>query len=186
MRKRPLTGLAILLGREGSGWSGISDMLKRSGRRVYRTGDAKVVVAFYNLMAIGWIVAALFPSPAQGFCIGAAVFFSIWAAWSWQYGVRVTSRGVTVATIVLAKRVPWSEIERFELVPISNIRSEFAVVKRGARRMVVSSALSTPAKPPEKVARYRREIQAVVDELNQLMAERATSPNPEASTTTHQ
>jgi hypothetical protein len=52
----------------------------------------------------------------------------------------------------------------------------FAVVKRGGRRMVMSSALCTPVRPADKVEHYRREIQAAIDELNQLLAERATPP----------
>jgi hypothetical protein len=143
----------------------------RFGRRVYRTNDALWVVAVYNIVAVGWVVAALFPGPAQGFCIGAAAFFVIWAAWTWQYGVHVTRRGVTVATIVRAKRVPWSQILRFEVVPLSDVRYAFAVIERGERRMVVSSALCTPRRPEAKVEKYRRQIQSVVDELNQLLAD---------------
>jgi hypothetical protein len=149
--------------------------VSRSGRRVYRTNDARLVIALYSLFGLGSIAAALFPGPQQGFCIGTAVFFVIWAAWVWQYGVHATSRGVTIATILRFVRVPWSDIARFEMVPLSDVRSGFAVVKRGERTMVLSSALCTPLRPEAKVEHYRREIQAVVDELNQVLAEHSAS-----------
>ena len=41
--------------------------------------------------------------------------------------------------------------------------------------MVMSSALCSPARPQDKAERYRREIQAVVDDLNQLLSERMAS-----------
>ena len=150
--------------------------MSRSGRRVYRTNDARWVIAFYTAMACGWVVAALFPSAAQGFCIGCAAFFGIWAIWVWQYGVHVTGEGVRVVTILRSMRVPWSEIARFELVARDS-RKYFAVVKRGERTMVMSSALCTPVRPEAKVERYRRDIEAVIDDLNKLLAERSPSIN---------
>ena len=131
-----------------------------------------------SIVAVGWVVAALFPGAAQGFCIGCAVFFVMWAGWIWHYGVHVTRRGVTVATILRPKRVPWSEVERFEVVRLSKTPYAFAVIKRGERRMVVSMALCTPRRPEARVERYRWEIQTVVDELNQILADTRARDQP--------
>lgn len=147
----------------------------RPSRRVYRNDPARLVIGFINLMAVGWVIAALFPGPQQGLCIGAAVLFVVWAVWIWQYGVHVTSRGVTLATQLRATRIPWSEIERFELVPLSAKSYVFAVVKKGEKRMVVSTALATPERPEAVVEHRKREIQAVIDELNDLLAAQAAA-----------
>ncbi len=102
--------------------------------------------------------------------VAAALFFA-WSFPAWRAGLYVYADGVKVCGIVLSKRVPWSDIERFEVRAAGNWPYVGFIVRRGGRRPISIAALSTPGWPKSRFETFRARVQGPVDELNQLLAQ---------------
>jgi hypothetical protein len=100
------------------------------------------------------------------FVAGALLLLAAWRAWG--AGIRVGTDGVKVATLLLSRRVPWSDIDRFAVMPLGRYPYVGFVVLRDGRKFG-TFGLSTSAGQSE---RKRLHVQRPIDELNEILGDR--------------
>lgn len=139
----------------------------------------------YRSLATAWA--------AVGALVGAAVFFALaltggrgsiaayvvgglllLVAWRmWISGFRVGTDDVTVATLFRSRRVSWSEIDQFVVLPLGTYPYVGYVVLRDGRKFG-TFGLSGSARKTES---NRLRVQRPIDELNaELQTWRGTHP----------
>jgi hypothetical protein len=113
------------------------------------------------------VVLAAVPGPAEA--VG-YVFAPLWliATWrGWRLGVHVEADGVKVVGFFASKRVPWNDIDRFELRPWQRYPYVGHVVLSGPRSAIPIAAITTAGGAND---RHRRQAQEPIDRLNEALA----------------
>jgi len=94
----------------------------------------------------------------------------------WRMGARVEPDAVVVVGYLTSRRVPWSDIERFEVRPNGQWPYAGFVIRRSSSRPLLISALTAPGRPKSRLEEGGRRVQGPIDELNLLLEEfRSTS-----------
>jgi hypothetical protein len=138
-------------------------------RGVYRSVSAVYGALPVTAASAGLVIAAIVPGRGElAGVILAPLFFVI--AWRmWLLGVHVEADGVRVVGIVASKRVPWEEIDRFEVRQWQRYPYVGHVVLNSGRAAIPIVAITTTG--PRGKEWTRRQAQAPVDRLNEALAD---------------
>lgn len=114
------------------------------------------------------IVIAAVPGRAQvaGYIFAPLSAICVWRFWN--LGVHVEDNGVLVVSPILSRRVPWAEIDCFEVRPWLQYPYPGYVVLQGDRAPIPIMAIG--AGRPEN-ERHRLQAQEPIDRLNEALAE---------------
>jgi hypothetical protein len=130
---------------------------------VYRSLDAVRGAAIATIFAIVFVVLAVLPGRTE---IPAIIWTPIWVigTWrAWQRGVHLGKGGVTVVGLLATKRIPWTDIERFALMPAGRYPNVGHVVRSNGRPAVPVLAILASRDRPE-------DAQRTIDTLNDELA----------------
>jgi hypothetical protein len=134
------------------------------------------VAAAVALMALGFAIFAV--ASKNGHVVGglAAVVTLYGSVRLWRMGARVEREAVTIVGYLTSRRLPWSDIERFEVRPNGQWPYAGFLIRRSSSRPLLISALTAPPRPKSRLEDGRRRVQGAIDELNRLLEEsRATT-----------
>ena len=96
--------------------------------------------------------------------------FAVLAWRQWNLGAHVGERGVKLVSYLLSTRVPWRDIDRFEVRPWYRYPCIGHLVKCNGRALPITGIGAS--------RRHRGAAQAVVDELNDALRERRLATEP--------
>ena len=141
--------------------------LRASRRRVYRTRDASRALAISTVVTLALVALAVVPGRAEAAGYVGAPLWAI-ATWrAWRLGVHVDESGVTVSGVLYSRRVAWSDIDHFAVMPSGSYPYVGHIVRSDAGRPVAIMSMSAPR---GKSDAHRLEVERPVDELNGLLA----------------
>lgn len=109
-----------------------------------------------------FIVLAVLPGRSE---VAAIVWAPIWVVgtWrAWRRGVHIDANGVTVVAFLASKRIAWTDIERFALMPAGRYPNVGYVVRTHGKPPVRAMGIIGPRDNPEEA---QRNIDALNDEL---------------------
>lgn len=124
-------------------------------------------------IAIACVVLAVVPGNAEvvGYVFAPVCFLVAWRMWN--VGAHVGSEGVKVVGLFLTRRVPWADIERFDVLPTAQYPYVGHIIRKDSRPVMII-AISTARGKTEK---HRRTVQAPIDRLNEALDRwRSTQP----------
>ncbi len=134
-----------------------------------------------TVITAAFIAVAAVPGKGQivGFIFAPSIGYLTWRAW--RIGVRVRDDGVIVGGFLWAKRVPWTDIERFTAEPSGGYPYVGRIVRNGGHRPIVIAGFDSGRKATDK---HRRQVQAPIDQLNAVLerwrADHANAQSPTA------
>ena len=138
-------------------------------RRVYRSVGTMRAAVLSTAGMVGIIVFAFVRSRGDELLVSVVTMLSILWTWrSWTLGVYTDDRGITVRGVVRSKRIAWTDIDHFAVMPAGNYRFVGHVVPRDGRhpRPILSIAAANWPNPDKK----QLQAQGPVDELNLALA----------------
>lgn len=165
-----------------------------SDQRPLRTGEVARVWPLAGVYGVLWLMLALVPlswafgvtdhwhPPAMPqpviYGVIALVFLLLtWRAFS--IGVRVTAQGVTIRNVTFSRRVPWSEIERFEEGNADRWPGQFTcLVRRRDGSTVVAACLGPPLDVDRWTKRAIARLNATLEERRRETATASAAPEP--------
>lgn len=136
--------------------------------RVYATSGTRFTAFASIATGIIFFLVALAGGRAHGVWFAAAAVMLLLAWRAWMVGIRVSSDGVTIANVVLSRRVPWDDIDHFAVMPMGRHPYVGHVVLRDGRSFGTLGIASSPRQ--NEAGRLR--VQRPIDELNAVLAER--------------
>jgi hypothetical protein len=136
-------------------------------RRVYRT-IATLWAAIGGAVAAGvfLVIGVTHERGRVGVLVVAGITL-LAAGRMWTTGIRVQADGVTVGAFVISRRVSWSEIDHFAVMPLGRYPYVGYVVLRDGRKFG-TFGLATSADETEG---NRLRVQRPIDELNSILAD---------------
>jgi hypothetical protein len=103
--------------------------------------------------------------------VAALVIAALLLALAWRMsmvGIQVGDGSVRVATLLLSRRVLWSDIDHFAVLPLGRFPYVGYVVLRDGRKFGTFGLSTSSCKTDQN----RRQIQRPIDELNRVLANR--------------
>jgi hypothetical protein len=94
----------------------------------------------------------------------------------WRSGARVEPDAVVIVGYLMSRRVPWSDIERFEVRPNGQWPYAGFLIRRSSSRPLLISALAAAGRPKSKLDDRRQAVQGSIDELNKVLEESRLTP----------
>ncbi|MHB1570649.1 MAG: hypothetical protein ACYC0H_15795 [Solirubrobacteraceae bacterium] len=136
---------------------------------MYRSSGTTRSAAALTVFLGAIVVAAVVPGKLQ---VGAWVFLPFWliGTWrTWNLGVHIEADGAKVVGVLLTRRVPWHEIEGFDIRPLGGYPYIGHLVRRDGSPALPILALASPGRPKWRMEHFRRQVQRPVDELNRIV-----------------
>jgi hypothetical protein len=142
-------------------------------RRVWRNPYTPALLVFFGGFTAFFLGVALFGSQNPGLAGIIALLSGVVTADTWRHGLYVEPTGVKLVSPgrLRPRRIPWSEIERFEAhlvarkYPVTLIRAP----DHQPINVPTFPRIRNPT-PPQIMKKYRVRLQRQVDELNALLA----------------
>jgi len=141
-------------------------------RRVYRSVGTARWAGWLSVATIGFAAVGAIPGPAQIFSGICAIAMAILTWRYWNVGVHVEVDGLKLVRILGSTRVPWNAIDRFEVMPRGIYPYTGHLLRTDGQRPEPVFGLGAPARPESRLDEFRRQVEAPVDELNQVLAAR--------------
>jgi hypothetical protein len=137
-------------------------------RSVYRSVGTLWAAIGLTAGGAGFVVVGV-TAPRRGIdVVIMAALVLLMACRMWVADIRVGPDGVKVGSLLRSRKVPWSDVERFAVMPLGRYPYVGCVVLRDGRKFG-TFGLSTSAGHSEG---RRLHVQRPIDELNEILAER--------------
>ena len=137
---------------------------RHATRRVYRAGGTTWAAIGGTVGTLIFLLVAIFATKDTIAGAVVAAFLALMSWRMWNVGIQVGAQEVRVVTFFLTRRVPWSEIDRFAVMPLGRYPYVGYVIRRGGRKFP-AFGLSTSSR-----ARDGASVQRPIDELNTVLA----------------
>jgi hypothetical protein len=118
---------------------------------------------------VGAVVVAVVPGKGQLVGYIFAPLFAVMTWRAWTLGVHVEADGIKVVGSILTKRVPWGDIDHFEVRPWLRYPYQGHVIFRGDRSPMPILAIGGGGTGSDETRRQR--AQKLIDPLNELLEE---------------
>ncbi len=132
---------------------------------MYRSVSTLRGALFATALVPAGIAIAVFAGRAAPVGYVLAPLGALLAVWAWRAGVHVEHDGVKVVGII-SRRVPWKDIDRFDVRPWQSYPYTGYVVLTGTRPPLPIMAITTAG---GKTEQHRLQAQKPIDELNDAL-----------------
>jgi hypothetical protein len=146
----------------------------RSPRRIYRSVATLWAAILSAMGGVAGLVLGTSVSRGQFVLFAGGALLLLVGCRMSLVGIRAGTDSVTVATLFSSRKVPWSNVDHFAVMPLGRYPYVGYVVLRDGRKFG-TFGLSTNAGESET---KRLHVQRPVDELNQMLASRQERPTP--------
>jgi hypothetical protein len=91
-------------------------------------------------------------------------------AWRfWRVGIYTEATGIKIVGMLAAKRVPWSDIDHFEVRPVGRYPYVGHIIRTGGRPPLFALFALSTSRPATEQKRLR--IQGPIDDLNHALTD---------------
>jgi hypothetical protein len=146
--------------------------MHRPTRRVYRTDNVLIGLAICAASTTAFLVIAILPGRGQivGWIFVPVLALTTWR--QWNLGAHIDSVGVKIVGYLVSRRVPWGDIDHFEVRPWNGYPCVGHLVGRNGRAIQIVGISASK--------RHRPVAEAPIYELDQVLAEwRSAHADPE-------
>jgi hypothetical protein len=137
-------------------------------RRVWRNPYRTALLVFFGGFTVFFLGAALVGSQDPWLAGVIALFLGVFTADLWRRGLYAEPTGVKLISAgrLTPRRIPWSEIERFEAHLVAG-QSPVTLIRAPDHQPIAVPTFPRLRKPPPpQMKKYRIKLQNQVDELN--------------------
>jgi hypothetical protein len=141
-------------------------------RRVWRNPYTPALLVFFGGFTVFFLGAALFGSQNPGLAGIIALLSGVFTVNLLRQGLYVEPTGVKLVSPrrLRPRRIPWSEIERFEAHLVARKPPVTLIRAPDHQPIAVPTFPRLRNPPPSQMNKYRVRLQRQVDELNALLA----------------
>jgi hypothetical protein len=141
-------------------------------RRIYRSASTARWAIGGGVATAAFCVLAVVPTRTQGlgFVMAPLLLLMTWR--TSVMGIYVEADEIKVVGFCLSRRFRWDEVDHFAVLPLGGYPYVGHVVLRDGRK-VGTYGIGAPGRPKSRAEHFRHQVQQPVDELNQVLAERA-------------